>query len=165
MIGVAPASLLLSLPGDAGVPPTLDAWIPFTGDLRDFPRPQYFLRTIARLRPEVNPLEADQEVRSIGRQIEAEHQEYAASGRALAAVGLHAQATAGVRRTTLVLLGAVAFVVLVACANVGGLLLARLAQRRRELAIRAAIGATRRQLAVQLLIECLLVAGADQDET
>ena len=50
VIGIAPASLLLALPADAGVPPTLDAWIPFTGDLRDAPRGQYFLRTLGRLR-------------------------------------------------------------------------------------------------------------------
>ena len=159
VIGVAPASLLLALPADAGVPPTLDAWIPFTGDLRDIPRGQYFLRTLGRLRQRVALEEAAEEVRAIGQQIEREHEEYAATGRGLAAAGLHAEAAAGVRRTTLVLLAAVAFVVLVACANVGGLLLARLAHRRRELAIRSAIGATRRQLAIQLLIECLLVAG------
>ncbi len=159
VIGVAPASLLLALPADAGVPPTLDAWIPFTGDLRDTPRGQYFLRTVGRLREGVGLQEAAEEVHAIGQQIEREHEEYAATGRGLAAAGLHAEAAAGVRRTTLVLLGAVAFVVLVACANVGGLLLARLAHRRRELAIRSAIGATRRQLAIQLLIECLLVAG------
>ena len=82
------------------------------------------------------------------------------NGRGLVAAGLHDEASAGVRRTTLALLGAVAFVLLVACANVGGLLLARLVTRRRELAIRAAVGATRGQLALQLSFECLLVAGA-----
>ncbi|HEX2464092.1 MAG TPA: FtsX-like permease family protein, partial [Thermoanaerobaculia bacterium] len=123
------------------------------------PRSQYFLRTLGRLRDGVEPQEAAEEVHAIGLQVESEHEEYAATGRGFAAAGLHAEAAAGVRRTTLVLLCAVAFVVLVACANVGGLLLARLAHRRRELAIRSAIGATRRQLAIQLLIECLLVAG------
>jgi predicted permease len=160
VIGVAPSSLLLSLPADAGVPPALDAWIPLGGDLRDIPRQQYFLRTIGRLREGVGAGEAAEEVRTIGKRVESEHTEYAATGRGLEAAGLRAEAVAGVRRTTLVLLGAVAFVVLVACANVGGLLLARLAHRRRELAIRSAIGATRFVLAVQLLIECLLVAGA-----
>jgi len=159
VVGVAPPSLVVALPADAGVPARLDVWIPL-GDVRAAPRTMYYLRTLARLAPGVAARAAGDEVRAIGRRLEAEHTDYAATGRGLDAAGLHAEAVRGVRRVTLVLLAAVSFVVLVACANVGGLLLARLARRRHELAIRAAIGATRRQLAAQILIECLLVAGA-----
>jgi predicted permease len=160
VIGVAPSSLLMTLPSDAGVPPRVDAWIALQGDLNQAPRGMYYLRTLARLREGIDPRAADEEVRAIGRRIESEHNDYAATGRGLRAGGLHAEAVAGVRGVTLVLLVAVSFVVLVACANVGGLLLARLAHRRRELAIRSALGASRRHLAVGLLVECLLLAGA-----
>lgn len=120
-------------------------------------RDAHFIKVIARLKPGVTLSQAQSDIAGITRRMEQEFPK-TNSGLGSNVVPLHAQIVGDVRGVLFILLGAVGFVLLIACTNVANLMLARAGQRDREIAIRAAVGATRRRLIRQLLTESLLLS-------
>ncbi|HEY3041300.1 MAG TPA: ABC transporter permease, partial [Pyrinomonadaceae bacterium] len=135
--------------------PEVELWVPISFAPRDnmATRNNHFVNLIGRLKPGVTPQQAQADVSAIAASMEEQYPNNRGLGASI--VPMQEQLAGDSRNALLVLLGVVAFVLLVACVNVANLLLARASARAKELAIRASLGASRARIMRQVIIECL----------
>jgi predicted permease len=156
IVGVLPQDFRLIFPDDSSVPPNVDLFMPLGFNSAKPDGPNY-LRTIGRLRPGANFAQAKSEFDGIAAQLRRTVPVFDDEKLSLHVAPLQDDDTRNVRRTLLLLFGGVALVLLIACANVANLLLARSSYRMRETTIRAAIGAARGRILRQFLTESVVL--------
>ena len=163
VIGIASPDLRLVFPSGTGITPEPDAYTAFRIDWAATStapggRLNVFLRVFGRLKPGASYATAQSQLDVLGEDLRSRFPILKAANTVWRTQPMAADIVKEVRPAILALMGAVMFVLLIACANVANLLLVRAAARDRELAVRAALGGSRNTLIAQMLAESVVLA-------